>query len=123
VPTKLLIAAVTANSVVGQLILKYALGRLGGPAAMENLPGFALKAATSPLIYASLAVQALGYLLWMLLISRVKLGVATAGVGASFYVCMAIAAGVIFGESLSYLQWVGIGLVTVGVTCIGLGSV
>jgi drug/metabolite transporter (DMT)-like permease len=122
VSTILLIIAVTLNAVLGQLILKRALLGLGGSAAMGNLARFALSAAASPLIYVSLAIQACGYILWMVLVSRMKLGLATASVGAGFYVCIALAAWGIYGESLTYLQWLGIGFIVIGVTCIGLAA-
>jgi drug/metabolite transporter (DMT)-like permease len=122
VSTRLLIIAVTVNTVLGQLILKGALAGLGGSPAIGNLVRFTLSAARSPLIYLSLAIQAFGYILWMVLISRMKLGLATASVGAGFYICMALAAWGIYGESLTYLQWLGIGLIAIGVTCIGLAA-
>src|SRR5580658_6493501 len=100
-PTYLLIAAVTVNAVVGQLLLKQALATLGGRAALGNMSKFFLDASTSPWIYGSFAIQALGYFLWMVLISRVKLGVATASVGAGFYSLMPLCAWVLFGESLT----------------------
>jgi drug/metabolite transporter (DMT)-like permease len=58
----------------------------------------------------------------MLLVSREKLGVATAVVGAGFYTLIALSAWLIYGETLSPLQWIGIVVVTLGVTCIGLGQ-
>jgi multidrug transporter EmrE-like cation transporter len=58
----------------------------------------------------------------MMLIARMKLGLASASVGAGFYVCMALAAWGVYGESLSRLQWLGLGLITLGVSCIGLAS-
>lgn len=119
-PTKLLILAVTVNAVVGQLLLKRALIALGGPAALTNFPRFMLDAAKSPWIYSSVAVQVFGYILWMVLISRVKLGVATASVGAGFYLLMALSAWAVYGETLSYLQWFGVAFITIGVTCISL---
>lgn len=120
-PTYVLIGAVTLNAVVGQLFLKYALVTLGGRAALETMPKFVLDAATSPWIYASIAIQGLGYFLWMLLISREKLGVAAASVGAGFYILMPLCAWVAYGETLTSVQWLGIGLITVGVTCVSLG--
>jgi drug/metabolite transporter (DMT)-like permease len=121
VSIRLLIIAVTVNAVIGQLLLKRALAGLGGTAAFANFSRFVLDAARSPWIYTSLAIQVFGYVLWMILISRVKLGVATAGVGAGFYVLMAGGSWLVFGESLTYLQWLGIGFITIGVTCVSLG--
>ena len=122
VPTTLLIIAVTLNAVLGQLMLKYAVIGLGGSSALSNLPAFILSAAKSPLVYVSIAIQGFGYLLWMMLIARMKLGLASASVGAGFYVCMALAAWGVYGESLTRLQWLGLGLITLGVSCIGLAS-
>jgi drug/metabolite transporter (DMT)-like permease len=122
-PTRLLIVAVTLDAVLGQLLLKRALAALGGRAALATMSKFILDAATSPWIYASLAVQGLGYFLWMMLISREKLGVATASVGAGFYFLMPLCGWMIYGESLSNLQWLGIGLITMGVTCVSVGGV
>jgi drug/metabolite transporter (DMT)-like permease len=120
-PTYLLIVAVTVDAVVGQLLLKHALATLGGRAALASTSKFILDAATSPWMYASLAIQGLGYFLWIALISREKLGVATASVGAGFYALMPLCAWAIYGESLTNMQWFGIGLITVGVTFVSLG--
>lgn len=120
-PTYFLIIAVTVNAVVGQLLLKHALATLGGRAALATLSRFLLDAAASPWIYASIAIQGLGYFLWILLISREKLGVATASVGAGFYILMPLCAWILYGESLTNVQWLGIGLITAGVTCVSLG--
>jgi multidrug transporter EmrE-like cation transporter len=122
VSTTLLIIAITLNAVLGQLMLKYAVIGLGGAPALSNLPAFILSAAKSPLVYISIAIQGFGYLLWMMLVARMKLGLATASVGAGFYICMALAAWGVYGESLSRLQWLGLGLITLGVSCIGLAS-
>ncbi len=120
--TKLLIVVVTINAVFGQLILKYAIRELGGLHALESMWKFVAEALTSPWVYASVFIQGLGYFLWMILLSREKIGVATASVGAGFYILTPLCAWAIFGESLSVLQWLGIGLLTVGVTCVGVGQ-
>jgi drug/metabolite transporter (DMT)-like permease len=121
-PTKFLIVAVTVNAVLGQLFLKHALNMLGGRAAFATMPKFFATAIVSPWIYASVAIQGLGFFLWMALISREKMGVATASVGAGFYVLMPLCAWAVYGESLNTLQWLGIGLLTIGVVCVSMGT-
>jgi drug/metabolite transporter (DMT)-like permease len=121
-PLRLLFAAVTLNAVISQLLLRRALNGLGSPESLYSLPRFVVNAALSPWIYASVALQILGYILWMLVVSREKLGVATATIGAGFYALMALSAWIIYGESLSSFQWIGIVLVTLGVICISLGG-
>jgi drug/metabolite transporter (DMT)-like permease len=121
-PTRLLIVAVTINAVLGQLLLRRALTTLGGRSALATMPKFILDALASPWMYASLAIQGVGYFLWMVLISREKMGVASASVGAGFYILMPICAWAVYGESLTNLQWFGIGLITIGVTCVSLGT-
>jgi drug/metabolite transporter (DMT)-like permease len=56
----------------------------------------------------------------MLLISREKLGVAAASVGAGFYLLMPLCAWGLYGESLTAWQWLGVVLITIGVTCVSL---
>ena len=122
-PLRLLLVAVTVNAVINQLLLRRALNELGNPSSLSGLPRFIGNAALSPWIYGSVALQILGYVLWMLVVSREKLGVATASIGAGFYILMALSAWLIYGETLSPLQWTGIILVTLGVVCISLGQV
>ena len=65
-----------------------------------------------PWIYTSVALQIVSSVMWMLIVSREKLGVATATVGAGFYTFMALSAWRIYGETLSSVPWAGIALVT-----------
>ena len=122
-PVRFLIVAFTVNSVISQLILRRALQDLGSPTSLIGLPRFLGSAALSLWVYASVALQILSYVMWMLIVSREKLGVATATVGAGFYTLMALSAWLVYGETLSPLQWTGIALVTLGVVCISLGGV
>jgi drug/metabolite transporter (DMT)-like permease len=121
--TRFLFVAFTVNSVISQLVLRRGLQDLGSPAQWEALPRFIGNAASSPWIYASVTLQILSYVMWMLIVSREKLGVATATVGAGFYTLMALSAWLVYGETLSPLQWTGIALATLGVVCISLGGV
>jgi drug/metabolite transporter (DMT)-like permease len=122
-PLRFLLVAFTVNTVISQLVLRRALNALGTPANLSGLPRFIGNAALSPWIYTSITLQILSYVLWMLIVSREKLGVATASVGAGFYILMALSAWLVYGETLSLVQWTGIVLVTLGVICISLGGV
>jgi drug/metabolite transporter (DMT)-like permease len=121
-PVKLLLAAFTINAVISQLTLRRALNGLGSPSGLADIWRFIGGAALSPWIYTSVALQILSYLIWMLIVSREKLGVAAASAGAGFYILLALSAWLVYGETLSALQWTGIVLVTVGVACISLGG-
>jgi drug/metabolite transporter (DMT)-like permease len=120
---RFLLVAFTVNTVISQLVLRRALNALGTPANLSGLSRFIGNAALSPWIYTSVTLQILSYVLWMLIVSREKLGVATASVGAGFYILMALSAWLVYGETLSPVQWTGIVLVTLGVVCISLGGV
>lgn len=121
---RLLISAFTVNAVISLLLLRRGTNALGGaPATLAALPRFLTQAALSPWICAAVILQILGYVLWLVIISREKLGVATASIGAGFYLLMAFSAWLIYGETLSALQWVGILLVTCGVVFISQGPV
>jgi drug/metabolite transporter (DMT)-like permease len=121
---KLLFAVLTVIAVASQLLLRRATLALGGaPAGWSGLPRFIGQAALSPWIYAAAGLQLVGYVVWLVIVAREKLGVATATIGAGFYVLMALSAWLIYGEALSPLQWVGIALVTCGVACIGAAQV
>ncbi len=121
-PTSFLVVMVALNAVLGQLMLKHALNSLGGRAAIGFSTKFLIAAATAPWVYVSIAIQGLGYVLWMILISRAKMGVAAAGVGAGFYTLMPLCAWAVYGETLGLIQWLGICLLTIGIACVALGQ-
>lgn len=121
--TKLLILILTVNTALSQMLLKRAALDIGLPHAASSLRGMIGDAALSPWLYGSIASQAFGYVLWMMLVAREKLGIAAASVGAGFYVLLALSAWLVYGETLTLLQWAGILLITFGVVCISLGQV
>jgi drug/metabolite transporter (DMT)-like permease len=121
---RFLFIAFTVNAVAAQLLLRRVTNALGSaPTGWSALPRFIGCAALSPWLYASLLLQAFGYALWLVIVSREKLGVATASIGAGFYALMALSAWLIYGETLSPLQWTGVFLVTGGVVCISQGQI
>ncbi|MGE0315634.1 MAG: hypothetical protein AB7P21_28815 [Lautropia sp.] len=110
-----LIVVVTANTVASQLLLKRALMPLGAVTDGAGLSRLVAFAATSPLVYASLALQVSGYLMWMVILSREKMGVAVALSGAFFYASVTLLAWMLHGERLNLAQLLAIGLITAGV--------
>lgn len=104
------------------MLLKRAVLDIGGVSSIAMLPKFVLAAAQSPWVWASLVLQVIGYVCWMVVISHEKLGVATASVGASFYILTAAAAWLVYGETLSGMQWIGILFITAGVVFFSLSS-
>jgi drug/metabolite transporter (DMT)-like permease len=113
----LLVLATTLCTIGGQLILKRAMTGLG-PLLEQGPVAFLWGAVLSPLVYAALALQVLGYVCWMFVISKEKLSIAFALSGSSFYLLMAAASWFFFGERLGPAQWMGLMLISVGVVMV-----
>jgi undecaprenyl phosphate-alpha-L-ara4N flippase subunit ArnE len=117
---KLLLILVSVNTTVSQLLLKRGVTQLGGVKGFSDFPRFMLLAVTSPWIVLSVCLQIVGYLMWFLVVTREKLGIAVAFTGASFYVLMVLSAWYFYGETLAALQFVGIALIVLGLICVTL---
>ena len=117
---KLLLILVSINTTASQLLLKKGVTQLGGVRTLTDLPRFIILAVTSPWIMLSVCLQIAGYLMWFLVVTREKLGIAVAFTGASFYIFMALSAWFFYGETLTALQTTGIALIVLGVICVAL---
>lgn len=115
-----LLILVALNTVISQLCLKRGVAQLGGLRSLTAVPRFLQMAATSPWILLSVCLQVSGYIIWMMVVTREKLGIAVAFSGASFYILMALAAWYFYGETLAPVQCVGIALIIIGVVCVSL---
>lgn len=112
-----LVLFTTLCTIGGQLILKRAM--LGLRPLLDQGPlEFIWGAAFSPLVYAALSLQVLGYVAWMFVISKEKLSVAFALSGSSFYLLMAAASWYFYGERLGPAQWLGLALISAGVVLV-----
>jgi len=116
----LMILFVTCSTLGSQLLIKDAVVRIAArvpaPAGVEWL----MAVAGSPKIWAAVAVQGVGFVVWIAVVSRVKLGPAFATSGAFFYILLAAASWYLYGERLAPLQWLGIVLVSAGVLMISM---
>jgi drug/metabolite transporter (DMT)-like permease len=117
---KILLILVSVNTTASQLLLKKGVTQLGGVNGFADLPRFILLAASSPWIVLSVCLQIVGYLIWFLVVTREKLGIAVAFTGGSFYILMALSAWYFYDEKLAALQTVGICLIILGLTCVAL---
>jgi len=117
---KLLLVLVAINTTASQLLLKKGVTQLGGIKTFADFPRVMVLAISSPWIVLSVCLQVAGYLLWFLIVTREKLGIAVAFTGASFYIFMALSAWFFYGETLTALQSTGIALIILGVVCVAI---
>lgn len=87
----------------------------------DGLVSFFFAALRSPYVLGALILQIIGYLVWILVISKVKLGFAFALSGAFFYLLMAVFSYIFFNEKLTVPQWLGVILITAGILFLAHG--
>ena len=110
-----MILFVSCSTIGSQLLIKRALLQLA--VRSPDLKGFdwLMSAMLSPGVLAAIAIQGLGFTIWVIVVSRVKLGMAFAISGATMYILMATASWLVYGERLTPAQWIGVALVSAGV--------
>ncbi|APO94828.1 hypothetical protein BI313_09565 [Xanthomonas vesicatoria] len=115
-----LIFFVTCSTIGSQLLVKHGLTQIAArtPAPMGR--DWLLAAVLSPSVITAVAVQGIGFLVWMLVVRHVKLGVAFAISGAFFYLLLALLSWLLYGERLTPWQWVGLVLISTGVALVSL---
>ncbi len=110
----LILSGVLLNA-AAQLFLKAGTNRLGVVSfTAADWFGQALRVSTSPFILGGLVCYVLSVVVWIMAISRVAVSVAYPMLSIG-YVVTAIAAWILFGESLGTTRWLGIGLIVIGV--------
>lgn len=116
----LMIGFVTCTTLGGQLMVKQAVTQIA--LREPTLAGWhwLLAAMLSPGVLAAVVVQGIGFAVWVVVVSRVKLGVAFAISGSFFYVLLALLSWWLYGEKLAVGQWMGIVLISVGVLMVSL---
>lgn len=110
-----MIVFVTLSTMASQLLVKNGVNTLA--ARTPDLKGiqWLMAAVLSPSIIAAVAIQGVGFLVWVVVVSKMKLGIAFAISGAFFYFAIAMASWLIYGEKLSLLQWSGLAMISCGV--------
>lgn len=116
----LMILFVTCSTLGSQLLIKHAVSQIA--LRQPALAGWhwLWAALTSPTVITAVLVQGIGFIVWVVVVSRVKLGVAFALSGAFFYVLMAVVTWLLYGERLTLWQWCGIALISAGVLMVSM---
>ena len=98
-----------------QLALKAGMIRIGTfTFTLENLLPIGLKAATTPAVLAGLLCYGVSVIIWMMVLSRIEVGIAYPLVSLG-YIITAIAAYFMFNEPLTATRIIGIVVIMVGV--------
>ena len=98
-----------------QLLLKAGTNRVGEFAfSADNILPIGMRLATSAPIVAGMACYVVSLVVWILALSRVPVSIAYPMLSIG-YVVNAVAAWMLFGESLTAQKLVGIGFIIVGV--------
>jgi len=110
----LLMLGVLLNA-AAQLLLKAGTNRVGEFAfSLDNLVPIGTKLALNPPILAGLGCYVVSVVVWILALSRVPVSVAYPMLSVG-YIVNAVAAWLLFGESLAAQKLIGIGFIIVGV--------
>ena len=114
--TLLLILVVIVCTVAGQLFLKQGMGKVGrvGEQQMADLPRLLGTILTNPFVMFAIPLYAGSFLLWTVVLSRLPLSIAYPMIALN-YVLIPLLARLIFKETISVQQWVGILLISTGV--------
>jgi len=102
-------------NVTGQLSLKYGMSKIGNfSLSLSALPPVFLKAATSLPVLFGLCCYGLGFMVWLIVLSKAEVSYAYPLISLG-YVFTAILAWVLFGEALNENRLVGILIICLGV--------
>lgn len=118
----MMIVFVTCSTLGGQLLLKQAI--MGLAARSSRLQGahWLLAAFQEPAVWVAIAIQGVGFVVWLVVISRMKLGLAFALAGACLYLLMPTVSWWLYGERLAPLQWAGIVFISAGILLLSLSA-
>jgi multidrug transporter EmrE-like cation transporter len=110
----LVMAGVLLNA-AAQLLLKAGTNRVGEFAfALDNVVPVGMRLAANPFILGGLACYVVSVVVWIMALSRVPVSVAYPMLSVG-YIVNAVAAWLLFGESLTAQKLAGIAFIVVGV--------
>lgn len=116
-----LIVASTCCTLIAQMLLKRVLGTEHVKSGLvEGVLPFVIAIASVPLSWLAVAIQAAGFVLWLMVLSKEKMAIAFALSGSVFYLLVSFAGVLFFSERLAVHQWAGITLISAGVLLVAI---
>ena len=119
VKSAIMIFGAVVIGAIGQLCIKSGVNQIGYIEVdlLQNPVRTLYMILSTPLILVAIPLYAAGYLLWVIVLSRHNLSFAYPLLALNF-VLVPLASRLLLGETVEMRQWVGIGLIMVGVVVV-----
>jgi multidrug transporter EmrE-like cation transporter len=105
----------------GQLLLKKVMTGVGAIGSGQ-FDGRTLNIIlTNPLFYLAVLLYGMGFIIWLVVLSRLQLSYAYPILALSFFL-VPLFSRFMFDEPISLLRWVGIGIICCGVAVVGFSK-
>ncbi len=119
--TIILVFSAPAIGTVGQLLLKHVMKSVGpvGTAHLASAKQIVFRLLGNPLFIAAVGLYFVGFLVWLVVLSKLELSYAYPILALS-YCLVPLLSHIVFGEQVSLMRWVGIGIICCGVGIVGI---
>jgi len=108
-------------TVVGQLLFKQGVSKIGGIALdFSSLPFSLCRALVNPFVLCALLVYGISSMLWLIILSRVELGIALPTMSLG-YVLIVFLSRLFFNEKITFYKLLGVSLICIGVFVLSRG--
>ncbi|HLG97417.1 MAG TPA: EamA family transporter [Bryobacteraceae bacterium] len=121
--TMMLALSAPAIGTIGQLLLKHVMQRVGpiGVGQLSSSGGILMRLARDPLFLVAVVLYALGFVVWLVVLSKLSLSYAYPLLALS-YCLVPVLSVYFFGEQVPLTRWIGIAIICVGVGVVGLSN-
>ncbi len=117
----LLVLCSVTPAVAGQLILKYAIGRLNLNMEEAGAVGYYLRLFTTPLVLLGFAMYGVSSLFWLFILSKLPLSLAYPLVSMG-YVLVVFFSWLLLREHVSVTRMIGVAVICCGVALLALSA-
>ncbi len=111
------ISIIALGTIIAQITLKKGLLLMGGMDLSAGVANGILRVLHSPYVLGALTLQGTIALFWIYILSKTQLVYLFTMSGAIFYILLALTSWIVLGERLSFVQWLGVVMISVGIVC------